>query len=124
MDQPSGTDQAPADIDHRVGLKGNERATRGGHSGQEYDSHDKVSPRYVAVAGEHGGEPVDPDAPNHAPGEQIPPDAGRRAYVDEKTGEVHGSGAGAGGGSPSEDYDHSAGGGGEVRDTQRPGGGR
>ena len=122
MDRSPGTDRTP-DIDDKVGLRGNEHATRGDYSGQEYDSHDKHSPRYVAVAGDHGNKPVDPAAPNHAPGEQIPPEAGRRAYVDEKTGEVHGSGAGAGGGSPNEDFDDSAGGGGEVRTTQRPGSG-
>jgi hypothetical protein len=122
MDDRASNDAAAADLDPRVGLRGNERADRGNYSGQEYDSHDKASPRYVAVAGEHGGKAVDPDAPNRAEGEQIPSEAGRRAYVDEKTGEVHGSGAGAGGGSPNEDYDHSAGGGGEVRATQRPGG--
>ena len=34
-----------------------------------------------------------------------PPDAGRRASFDPKTGEVHGSGSGAGGGHEGEDYD-------------------
>ncbi|MEO5492872.1 MAG: hypothetical protein ABIR08_02465 [Sphingomonas sp.] len=43
------------------------------------------------------------DAP--PPAEDLPPDAGRRAFVDPKTGEVHGSGTGAGGGNPGEDYD-------------------
>lgn len=44
----------------------------------------------------------------HASDEQpidIPPDNGKRASVDPKTGEVHGSGVGAGGGSPGEDMD-------------------
>lgn len=120
MDRSAGTGRTP-DIDDKVGLRGNEHATRGDYSGQEYDSHDKHSPRYVAVAGDHANKPDDPATPNHAPGEQIPPEAGRRAYVDEKTGEVHGSGAGAGGGSPNEDFDDTAGGGGEVRTTQHPG---
>lgn len=39
------------------------------------------------------------------PDKDLPPDAGRRASFDPKTGEVHGSGAGAGGGNPGEDYD-------------------
>ncbi len=39
------------------------------------------------------------------PAEDLPPEAGRRASFDPKTGEVHGSGAGAGGGNPGEDYD-------------------
>ncbi len=44
----------------------------------------------------------------------IPPDNGRRASVDAKTGEVHGSGAGAGGGNPGEDLDGDQHGGGEM----------
>lgn len=39
------------------------------------------------------------------PKQDLPPDAGRRASIDPKTGEVHGSGMGAGGGNPGEDYD-------------------
>lgn len=35
----------------------------------------------------------------------IPPENGKRASIDPRTGEVHGSGAGAGGGNPGEDYD-------------------
>ncbi|MGY4397223.1 hypothetical protein ACVWZA_002417 [Sphingomonas sp. UYAg733] len=35
----------------------------------------------------------------------IPPENGKRASIDSRTGEVHGSGVGAGGGSPGEDYD-------------------
>ncbi|QNA85218.1 hypothetical protein G4G27_15335 [Sphingomonas sp. So64.6b] len=35
----------------------------------------------------------------------IPPENGKRASIDSRTGEVHGSGMGAGGGSPGEDYD-------------------
>lgn len=42
---------------------------------------------------------------NAAPGEDIPPDNGRRASFDPQTGEVRGSGAGAGGGNPGEDFD-------------------
>ncbi|MCP3733792.1 hypothetical protein M9979_02715 [Sphingomonas sp. RP10(2022)] len=45
--------------------------------------------------------PIDPDA-------AIPPDNGRRATIDPKTGEVHGSGSGAGGGNPGEDFDSDA----------------
>ena len=40
----------------------------------------------------------------HGDESAIPPDNGRRASVDPKTGEVHGSGAGAGGGNPGEDF--------------------
>ncbi len=35
----------------------------------------------------------------------IPPENGKRASIDRRTGEVHGSGVGAGGGSPGEDFD-------------------
>jgi hypothetical protein len=35
----------------------------------------------------------------------IPPENGKRASIDPRSGEVHGSGAGAGGGNPGEDYD-------------------
>ena len=43
-----------------------------------------------------------------ADGRDVPPDSGRRASIDEATGEVHGSGAGAGGGQPGEDFDQDA----------------
>lgn len=44
-------------------------------------------------------------APPVAPAEpDIPPEAGKRAWID-KNGEVHGSGSGAGGGNPGENYD-------------------
>jgi hypothetical protein len=35
----------------------------------------------------------------------IPPENGKRAWIDSATGAVHGSGVGAGGGSEGEDYD-------------------
>ena len=38
------------------------------------------------------------------PDDVMPPDNGRRAFFDQKTGTVHGSGAGAGGGNPGEDF--------------------
>ena len=40
-----------------------------------------------------------------ADGRDIPPEAGKRAYNDNKTGEVHGSGSSADGGNPGEDID-------------------
>ena len=107
------TDDDPA-------LKGNDDGTAGHYSGQEYDSFQKDQPRNVEVGVTRDNREADVAAPNRAPGEDIPPDAGRRAYVDEKTGEVHGSGVGAGGGNPTEDYDgDTPGGGGEVRQTQQ-----
>ena len=57
----------------------------------------------------------------------IEPENGKRAYLDPKTGEVHGSGAGAGGGNPGEDLDDGPGGDaslqplpGEGRTTHHP----
>ena len=35
----------------------------------------------------------------------LPREAGKRASIDPRSGEVHGSGSGAGGGNPGEDYD-------------------
>ena len=46
-----------------------------------------------------------------AAGRDIPPDNGRRASFDAKTGEVHGSGSGAGGGNEGEDLDEETSGG-------------
>lgn len=102
-------------------LHGNDDGTAGHYSGEEYDSYRKDQPRYVEVGVSRDNHEADAEASNAAPGEDIPPDAGRRAYIDEKTGEVHGSGAGAGGGNATEDYDaDTPGGGGEVRQTLSP----
>lgn len=90
----------------------NEQGATGHYSGEEYDSQAKPQPRYVEVGASREDRAVDANVPNAKPGEDIPADAGRRAYVDEKTGEVHGSGAGAGGGTGTEDYDHDSSGGG------------
>lgn len=38
--------------------------------------------------------------------DNLPPENGKRASIDSKTGAVHGSGVGAGGGSPGEDFDN------------------
>jgi hypothetical protein len=80
-----------------------------GSSGQEYSSERALE--------EYGDSPVAPvhksglpeagaahasAADEHA---DLPPDNGSRAWIDQKTGEVHGSGAGAGGGNPGEDFD-------------------
>jgi hypothetical protein len=93
-------------------LHGNEDGTRGHYSGEEYDSYEKSNPRNVEVGASRGNREADVTIPNGHPSEDIPSEAGKRAYIDEKTGEVHGSGAGAGGGNPTEDYDtHTPGGG-------------
>ena len=99
----------------------NKDGTEGHYSGEEYDSYEKAQPRNVEVGASRGNREANILASNAAPGESIPTDAGRRAYIDEKTGEVHGSGSGAGGGNPTEDYGaNTTGGGGEVREAQSP----
>ena len=89
---------------------GNLAGTKGGHFGNEYDSHrhgrpDKVGVGTAGSGHEDGGTAIDPLAGTHRPGEAIPPEDGARGWIDQKTGAVHGSGAGAGGGQPGEDFD-------------------
>jgi len=110
----------PPETDDNPALRGNDDGTVGHYSGEEYDSYEKDQPRNVEVGVSRANREANVPAPNTAPGEDIPPDAGRRAYIDEKTGEVHGSGAGAGGGNATKDYDaDTPGGGGGVRQTQQ-----
>ncbi|MFZ3482496.1 hypothetical protein [Sphingomonas sp. 3-13AW] len=75
-----------------------------GTSGQEYSGERALE--------EYGDSPAAPvhksGLPAPAPADDavdIPPENGRRAWIDQKTGQVHGSGAGAGGGNPGEDFD-------------------
>ncbi|MBM7406298.1 MULTISPECIES: hypothetical protein [Sphingomonas] len=76
-----------------------------GASGQEYTPERALA--------EYGDSPVAPVHQSGLPqgdavapeGQDLPPDNGSRAWINQKTGEVHGSGAGAGGGNPGEDYD-------------------
>lgn len=63
-----------------------------GYSGQDY----RID-REVAAAQRPRAFSPEADA------RDLPPDNGRRASIDERTGEVHGSGAGIGGGNPGED---------------------
>lgn len=72
-----------------------------GYSGDEYDSADHAAERYLQ--NRDGAHNASADEP--ADGRDIPPEAGKRAYIDNKTGEVHGSGSGAGGGNAGEDID-------------------
>ena len=69
-----------------------------GYSGQEYDADDFAIDRALAKSAE-GERRASPE-----PDDRFPPENGRRAFFDERTGEVHGSGAGAGGGNPGEDF--------------------
>jgi len=85
---------ASAEIDVQRGGVGNGP----GYSGQEYDADDFASDRAL----KHSAE-----GPRRSPlstDDRFPPENGRRAFIDERTGEVHGSGAGAGGGNPGEDF--------------------
>jgi len=69
-----------------------------GYSGQEYDADDFAADRVLKESAE---------GPRRSPmstDERFPPENGRRASFDERTGEVHGSGVGAGGGNPGEDF--------------------
>lgn len=69
-----------------------------GYSGQEYDADDFSADRALkASAKGPKRSPTDSD-------DRFPPENGRRASFDERTGEVHGSGVGAGGGNPGEDF--------------------
>jgi len=72
-----------------------------GYSGDEYDSSDHAAERHLQ---HRDGAPKAGDG-EQADGRDIPPEAGKRAYIDNKTGEVHGSGSSAGGGNPGEDID-------------------
>ena len=72
-----------------------------GYSGQDYTKHREAEEGAKLPAGTVAARPEDAAAPD----KDLPPEAGRRAFFDPKTGEVHGSGAGAGGGNPGEDYD-------------------
>lgn len=72
-----------------------------GYSGDEYDSADHAAERYLQ--NREGAHDAGADEP--ANGRDIPPEAGKRAYIDNRTGEVHGSGSSAGGGNPGEDID-------------------
>jgi hypothetical protein len=105
-------DPARPDTDQTVPQTGNSHGSDGGYSGQEAGSFDNPTPAHTHVGASRGGLPAEPTAGSGAgqDGEDLPPEAGHRATVDQRTGEVHGSGAGAGGGSPGEDLDHDKGG--------------
>ncbi|QCB41004.1 hypothetical protein E5673_01155 [Sphingomonas sp. PAMC26645] len=72
-----------------------------GYSGDEYDSADHAAERHL----QNRDGARNAGADKAADGRDIPPEAGKRAYIDNKTGEVHGSGSSAGGGNPGEDID-------------------
>lgn len=91
---PSSTAIDSAPIDVQRGKIGNGP----GYSGQEYDAEDFAADRALKESAEgpkHSAKSAD---------DRIPPENGRRASFDERTGEVHGGGVGAGGGNPGEDF--------------------
>ncbi len=78
-----------------------------GYSGQDY-RHDREAAEGAERPSGHPltGDPATMETPVADPdGRDIPPDNGRRGWIDPATGEVHGSGAGAGGGNAGEDFD-------------------
>lgn len=89
----TGVDAAAAATRPDVAVGGSDS-----YSGQAYDDD--------AHAAERASTPP-PQAPVAAPdARDVPVEAGRRGWIDQRTGEVHGSGSGAGpGGNPDEDYD-------------------
>jgi hypothetical protein len=83
-----------ATIDVQQGKVGNGP----GYSGQEYDADDFAAERALKDSAEG------PERATKSADDSFPPENGRRAFFDERTGEVHGSGVGAGGGNPGEDF--------------------
>ena len=82
----------PVDPEHLPQANAFDRAD--GYSGQDYTA---------AREREEGRRHADPAFRPAPDTRDIPPDAGRRASVDPRTGEVHGAGSGIGGGNPGED---------------------
>ncbi len=72
-----------------------------GYSSDEYDSVDHAAERHLQNRDPAPGD----ESIEKADGRDIPRESGKRAYIDNRTGEVHGSGASAGGGNPGEDID-------------------
>lgn len=98
-------DITPPQTDDTQEMRGNPVGDKGHYSGQEYDSHAAMNPPRIAVGAGEGGVARTPADIAHRPGEAIPEEAGRRAHIDQRTGEVHGSGMAAGGSSEGENYD-------------------
>jgi len=81
-----------------IDVQGGETGDGLGYSGQEFDAENFAADRALKESAEgpkHATNPAD---------DRFPPENGRRASFDERTGEVHGSGVGAGGGNPGEDF--------------------
>ena len=74
-------------------IRGNPDGTEGHRYGNEADTYDARSPAKVRVGAQDGGTEIRPIDATSAPGENIPYDNGRRAHIDQRTGEARGSGA-------------------------------
>ncbi len=95
-------------VDPDRNTAGNPFDNQDGLYGLEYSREREAALGAKAPSGTVAARPGDP-APPQDPA--IPPDNGRRASFDPRTGEVHGSGSGAGGGNPGEDFASDAAGG-------------
>ncbi len=102
---PTGVDD-PTDEPIRK-RDGNAFDTPTGYSGQDYLREREAAEGDVRPSGHPlTGDPATATPPAaDAGGRNIPPENGRRGWIDPDTGEVHGSGAGAGGGNSGEDFD-------------------
>ena len=82
----------------------------GGYSGQDYNRRDEAAFGAKHPSGEATSWTAGPADPGATHGTRdLPPEVGKRAWSDPKTGEVHGSGTGDGSGSPGENYDDGVG---------------
>jgi len=112
MSEPARPLIARPEIDPTVPQSGNAHGSEGHYSGQEPGSFANPTPVHADAGGISGGAPATPGDGAGAGQEaaDLPAEAGHRATVDQRTGEVHGSGAGAGGGRVGEDLDQDGGG--------------
>jgi hypothetical protein len=93
---PATTTIASPEIDVQSGANGVGNGP--GYSGHEYDANDFAIDRALAKSAAGKPAPVADDDGT------LPPENGRRAFFDQKTGAVRGSGVGAGGGCAGEDF--------------------
>jgi hypothetical protein len=112
MSDPSSAGPTPTGVDDPTDApirkpEANALDNPSGYSGQDYRrEREAVEGRQRPSGHPLIGNPGTVTVPGaDADGRNIPPENGRRGWVDPATGEVHGSGAGAGGGNPGEDFD-------------------
>lgn len=105
-------------VDPARGDRGGPFDSDTGMFGQDYDRDREAAMGRDAPSGTVAARPGDTPPPADP---ALPPDNGRRATFDPRTGEVHGSGASAGGGNPGEDMASDSAGGDGYPHTGRPG---